>query len=138
MQKVQLLSQPDGNILQLLTDPRMITLAVGATVGGVIEKTLWTSNRSAFGYAINTPSGVQYFDSYEDFTAKKPANPKYGTNRQLARLGLVLGCVAGIEYIPEKFQSSTRFFRSEAPSQQNLHPEPLSPDQMRAPLDNTP
>lgn len=102
MQKVQLLSQPDGNILQLLTDPRMITLAVGATVGGVIEKTLWTSNRSAFGYAINTPSGVQYFDSYEDFTAKKPANPKYGTNRQLARLGLVLGCVAGIEYIPEK------------------------------------
>ncbi|GEM45312.1 hypothetical protein [Deinococcus cellulosilyticus] len=102
MEKVQLLSKPDGNILQLLTDPRMITLAVGSVAGAVLEKSLFSMNRAAFGYAINTPAGVQYFASYEEYNAKKPANPKFGTNRQLARVGIVVGCVAGIEYIPEK------------------------------------
>lgn len=99
IQKTQWLSKPDGNIVQTLTDPRVLSTALGAAAGAVIEKQLWTGMRDTFGISSLENGRMKFYAPGEDGKAGAEA-PGLGTNRQLARLGLVVGCVAGIEYIP--------------------------------------
>lgn len=100
IQKQQWLSKPDGNILETLTDPRVLATAAGAAAGAVLEKQLWTGNRATFGIASADSKGnLTFFAPTADGKVGDPA-PNLGMNRQLARLGIVVGCVAGIEYVP--------------------------------------
>jgi hypothetical protein len=99
IQKQNWLSKPDGNIVQTLTDPRVIATALGATAGAYLEKSLWTGARTTFGIASLENGKLRFYAP--DATGKAGAEaPNLGTNRQLTRLGIVVGCVAGIEYIP--------------------------------------
>lgn len=99
MKEQQWLSKPDGNIIQTLTDPRVLATAAGAAAGAVLEKQLWTSMRDTFGIASLENGKLKFYAPDADGKAGAEA-PGLGTNRQLARLGIVVGCVAGIEYIP--------------------------------------
>lgn len=99
MKKDQWLSKPDGNIIETLTDPRVLATAAGAAVGAVIEKQLWTGMRDTFGIASLQGGTLKFYAPDADGKAGVEA-PQLGTNRQLARLGLIVGCVAGIEYVP--------------------------------------
>lgn len=99
LKKEQWLSKPDGNIVGTLTDPRIVATAVGAAAGALIEKQLWTGNRAMFGISSLENGKLKFYAPDADGKAGAEA-PNLGTNRQLARLGLVVGCVAGIEYIP--------------------------------------
>ncbi|MVN89378.1 hypothetical protein GO986_21825 [Deinococcus sp. HMF7620] len=99
MQKQQWLSKPDGNILETLTDPRVLATAAGAAVGAVVEKQLWTGMRDTFGIASMQNGQLKFYAPDADGKAGEEAS-QLGMNRQLARLGLVVGCVAGIEYVP--------------------------------------
>ncbi|GGB80532.1 hypothetical protein [Deinococcus soli (ex Cha et al. 2016)] len=99
MKKEQWLSKPDGNIIETLTDPRVLATAAGAAVGAVIEKQLWTGMRDTFGIASLQGGQLKFYAPDADGKAGAEA-PQLGTNRQLARLGLVVGSVAGIEYVP--------------------------------------
>lgn len=99
MKKEQWLSKPNGNIIETLTDSRIVATALGAAAGAVIEKGLWTSQRSTFGISSLENGKLKFYAPDADGKAGAQA-PNLGTNRQLARLGMVVGCVAGIEYIP--------------------------------------
>ncbi|THF88471.1 hypothetical protein E7T09_04500 [Deinococcus sp. KSM4-11] len=99
MQKTQWLSKPDGNILQTLQDPRVLATAVGAAAGAAVEHQLWTGMRDTFGIASVTNGKLKFYAPAADGSAGAEA-PQLGTNRQLARLGVVVACVAGIEYVP--------------------------------------
>lgn len=99
MKEQQWLSKPDGNIIQTLTDPRVLATAAGAAAGAVLEKQLWTSMRDTFGIASLENGKLKFYAPDADGKAGAEAS-SLGTNRQLARLGIVVGCVAGIEYIP--------------------------------------
>ncbi|GGJ56577.1 hypothetical protein [Deinococcus roseus] len=99
----QLLSKPDGNIMGLLQDPRLSATAVGAVIGAAVEKTAYTSNRAMFGVASRDSSGnVVYYRADSAGKATSTIDAKLGTNRQLLRLGIMVGAVACIEYVPDK------------------------------------
>ncbi len=95
----QWLSKPDGNIIETLTDTRVLATAAGASMEAVLEKYLWTQYRSTFGIASSVNGTIRYYAPKADGSAGDEA-PQLGTNRQLVRLGLVALSVAGIEYIP--------------------------------------
>lgn len=99
MQKQQWLSKPDGNIIETLTDPRVLSTAAGAAAGAVLEKQLWTGMRDTFGVASLESGRLKFYAPDADGKAGAEA-PQLGMNRQLARLGIVVACVAGIEYVP--------------------------------------
>lgn len=99
LKKEQWLSKPDGNILETLTDPRVMATAAGAALGAVMEKSLWTGNRDTFGISSSENGKLKFYAPNAEGKAGDEI-PQLGTNRQLARLGIVVGCVAGIEYIP--------------------------------------
>ena len=97
----QLLSKPDGNILELLTDPRLVATAGGAVVGAIAEKALFSSQRAAFGVATPVADGgVKYVKVDSTGKATSQEHQQAQQNRQLAHAGLVIGSIAAIEYIP--------------------------------------
>lgn len=93
------LSKPDGNIIETLTDARVIATAVGAAACAVLEKNLWTGQRSTFGISSLENGHMVFYAPTADGKAGDPA-PQLGTNRQLARLGLVVASVVVIETVP--------------------------------------
>jgi len=95
----QWLTKPDGNILETLTDSRVLATAGGASLEAVLEKYLWTQYRSTFGIASSVNGVVKFYAPDADGKAGAEA-PQLGTNRQLVRLGLVALAATGIEYIP--------------------------------------
>jgi hypothetical protein len=97
MTNSQLLSQTDGNILGLLTDPRVSSTAVGAVLGNVLEKQVFANQRAIFGKAVSVAAdgSVKYVDEAGVEQAK------FKTNRQLMHAGLILLGVAAIEYVPD-------------------------------------
>ncbi len=97
----QLLTKPDGNIMETLTDPRVVATALGAVMTAVVERSLWTSQRANFGTTV-TENGIVKYYAVDPVTGQKTVeNPSLGTNRQMARLALVVAAVAAIEYIPD-------------------------------------
>jgi len=104
----QWLTKPDGNILETLTDSRVLATAGGASLEAVLEKYLWTQYRSTFGIASSVNGVVKFYAPDADGKAGAEA-PQLGTNRQLVRLGLVALAATGIEYIPND-ASSTCFW----------------------------
>lgn len=103
MNQNQLLSKPDGNIMGLLTDPRLSATAVGAVIGAAVEKTAYISNRGMFGIASRDSTGnVVYYRAGADGKATTTIDAKLGSNRQLLRLGLMVGAIAVIEYVPDQ------------------------------------
>ena len=99
MQKQQWLSKPDGNIIETLTDARVLATAVGAAAGAVLEKNLWTGQRETFGIA-SLENGQMKFYAPDASGKAGVESSQLGMNRQLARLGIVVACAAGIEYVP--------------------------------------
>lgn len=100
VQKAQWLSKPDGNILETLTDPRVMATAAGAAAGAVIEKSLFVGMRDTFGIASLENGQMKYYAVNPETGKAGTEAANLGMNRQMARLGLVVGCVAGIEYVP--------------------------------------
>ncbi|WP_034343999.1 hypothetical protein [Deinococcus misasensis] len=96
----QLLSKPDGNILGLLTDPRLVSTAVGAVTGAVAEKAIFSSQRAAFGVAVPTADGVKYKKVDQNGAVTNQDHPQAQQNRALLHAGMVIGSIAAIEYIP--------------------------------------
>lgn len=100
MQKVQLLSPADGNVVETLTDPRVIATGAGVIVTAFGERALWKAARQQFGFAVPGADGKPvYYGQKADGTQDTTPAPKLGVNRQLARGALVVGAVAGIEFI---------------------------------------
>lgn len=98
--KTQLLSPADGNVVQTLTDPRILATAGGVLAGNYGEKAIWKAARKTFGYAVPGQDGrAVYYGQKADGTQDSTPNPRLGMNRQLARGALVVGAVAAIEYI---------------------------------------
>lgn len=101
IRQTQWLSKPDGNIVGTLTDPRIIATAVGAAAGAVLEKQIWIAARETFGVASLENGRMKYYAPSVSGKGKVGhENPALGNNRQLARAGIILGCVAAIEYTP--------------------------------------
>lgn len=101
MQKAQLLSPPDGKVVETLTDSRVLATVAGVTVGNVAEKYLYKSARQMFGVAVAAAGGaVNYYHAKPDGSAdtEKGAAPQFRVNRNVARAVGVVGAVAGIEY----------------------------------------
>lgn len=97
----QLLSKPNGDILGLLTDPRLVSTAAGAVVGAVAEKAIISSQRAAFGVATHGPDGTVKYKKVDANGAVSTADhPSAQQNRALLHAGLVIGSIAAIEYIP--------------------------------------
>lgn len=101
MDTSRLISPPDGNVLETLTDSRVISTAFGAAIGAFGEKQLWISQRETFGIASLEKGKMKFYA--QDPATKKASKeaPELGTNRQLARFGIVVACVAGIESVPD-------------------------------------
>jgi hypothetical protein len=98
--QVQLLTKPDGNVLQTLQDSRVICTALGAAASGVLEKLAFAQPpvRKVVGFASEKDNNLVFYAPKADGTpdTSKPA-PQLGVNRQLLRLAGVAGCVAVIE-----------------------------------------
>lgn len=93
----QLLSQTDGDMLGLITDPRVSSTAIGAVLGNVLEKQVFANQRAYFGKAIVGADGaVKYIN------ASGVEEAKFKTNRQLFHAALIVAGVAVIEYVPDK------------------------------------
>lgn len=100
MQKVQLLSPPDGHVVETLTDPRILATVGGVVAGNTAEKALFKGARQLFGVAAPAAGGtVKYFAAKEDGTADtSKESATYRTNRNVARAAGVIGAIAAIEY----------------------------------------
>ncbi|MEF2280386.1 hypothetical protein V3W47_18995 [Deinococcus sp. YIM 134068] len=100
MNKSQLISPPDGNVLETLTDPRVLATAGGVAAYAYGEKALYKSARNLFGIASAGEGGkVVYYAVKADGTADTSATaPQFGTNRNVARAVGIVGSVALIEY----------------------------------------
>ena len=98
--KSDLISPADGNVVETLTDPRVLATGVGVIGAAFGERALWKAARAQFGYAVPGPDGRPiYYGAKADGTQDTAPAPKLGVNRQLARGVLVVGAVAGIEFI---------------------------------------
>ena len=92
------LSKPDGNIVQLLTDSRIWSVAGGAIGLAFAEKQIIPMNRAAFGWAVEV-DGSNIIVSDADYKAKKNIpNQQAAMNRTLMRLALIVAPVAVIEF----------------------------------------
>jgi hypothetical protein len=99
--EVQLLTKPDGNILQTLQDPRVISTAVGAFAVAVLEKIAFTQPfmRGIVGFAAEDKGNLVILgpDANGKPDAKGGHKSALMTQRQLTRLAGVVGCVTLIE-----------------------------------------
>lgn len=100
MQKSQLLSTPDGHVVETLTDPRVLATLAGVTFGNAAEKILFRQARGMFGVAVPAAGGaVNFYAAKADGTADTTqASPQYRTNRNAARAAGIVGAVALIEF----------------------------------------
>lgn len=100
MQKSQLLSTPDGKVVETLTDARLIATLAGVTLGNAAEKHLFRQARSMFGVAVPGPGGtVNFYAAKADGTADTTqTSPQYRVNRNAARAAGIVGAVALIEF----------------------------------------
>jgi hypothetical protein len=100
-EKVQLLTKPDGNVLQTVTDPRVIGAALGAVGSSAIEKLAFSQPalRKFVGFAQEKDGNLLILAPDKDGKpdATKGHQSNLFTQRQLVRLVGVGACVTGIE-----------------------------------------
>jgi hypothetical protein len=97
--KAQLISPPDGKVIETLTDTRTLATVVGVTLGNAGEKALFRAARDLFGVAATKDGAVVYYKAKPDGTSDtSEQHPQFRTNRNVARAVGVVGAVAAIEY----------------------------------------
>lgn len=103
MPKSQMLSPPDGKVVEALADPRILATIGGVTLGNAGEKALFRAGRSMFGHAVPAAGGtVKYHPAKADGTADTTQEaPQFRVNRNVARgVGLV-GAIAASEFVKD-------------------------------------
>lgn len=99
-----LLVKPNGNAMDLLTDPRVWSTAAGALVEAAAEGLAFANLRKAFGYHKTDADGtVVWYDGKDDGAGKTIPMTNPGTSgktyRQFARLGLIVVSALAIEHV---------------------------------------
>ncbi len=101
MDKVQLLTKPDGNILDTVRDPRVVGAAIGAVASTALEKLAFTQPavRKYVGFAQEKDGNLVVLapDAKGLPDVAKGHQQSLFNQRQLVRLATIGACVAGIE-----------------------------------------
>lgn len=94
---------PQKNTVSVVTDPLLLLSIAGVVAGNLLEKQLYKSARGTFGYAQTVDGKLGYYAGKADGNADttKPL-PAAGVARQVARLGIVGACAAGIAFSPSR------------------------------------